>query len=452
MMKKFVLGGMVVVAALLGNACGNDGSSDSPAGPADSEATLSPSSDDVALGSSSSSSVIESSLISSGQTPQSAMSDRFSSSEGATGSSSSSGGKNSSSSGKVESNNSDEGENSSSSKKVLSSSSAKTEGASSSVKTEESSSSEILDKSSSSDKPVESSSSETKPAESSSSEMSSSSMRPEESSPSEESSSSMKQSSSSVVISSSSVESVAEIKPNGYYKSNCPEGKKCNYVSTDYLNQEFLLDNKYGEILDSRDNKVYKTIEIEDQVWIAQNLNYASGKSSCYEYKTENCSRYGRLYTWAGAIDSLKIYREYGARCGYNQTGCGFLGEKWRGVCPLGWHLPTKAEFEKLLTNAHAWSRSAILKSNNSWHNDKGDDLFGIDSVGFSAVPGGFRFYNSEYDQLGLQAYFWSFTEFDYPNNAKAAYELFMTAVNEVVGLTSSISKGEALSVRCIKD
>ncbi|MDY6283642.1 MAG: FISUMP domain-containing protein [Fibrobacter sp.] len=262
----------------------------------------------------------------------------------------------------------------------------------------------------------------------------------------------MKQSSSSVVISSSSVESVAEIKPNGYYKSNCPEGKKCNYVSTDYLNQEFLLDNKYGEILDSRDNKVYKTIEIEDQVWIAQNLNYASGKSSCYEYKTENCSRYGRLYTWAGAIDSLKIYREYGARCGYNQTGCGFLGEKWRGVCPLGWHLPTKAEFEKLLTNAHAWSRSAILKSNNSWHNDKGDDLFGIDSVGFSAVPGGFRFYNSEYDQLGLQAYFWSFTEFDYPNNAKAAYELFMAAVNEVVGLTSSISKGEALSVRCIKD
>ena len=34
MLKKFVLGGMVVVAALLGNACGDDGSSDSPAGPA----------------------------------------------------------------------------------------------------------------------------------------------------------------------------------------------------------------------------------------------------------------------------------------------------------------------------------------------------------------------------------------------------------------------------------
>ena len=40
MLKKFVLGSMVVVAALLGNACGDDGSNDSPAGPADGEATL----------------------------------------------------------------------------------------------------------------------------------------------------------------------------------------------------------------------------------------------------------------------------------------------------------------------------------------------------------------------------------------------------------------------------
>ena len=46
MLKKFVLGGMVVVAELLGNACGDDGSSDSPAGPADSEVSLSSSSDD----------------------------------------------------------------------------------------------------------------------------------------------------------------------------------------------------------------------------------------------------------------------------------------------------------------------------------------------------------------------------------------------------------------------
>ena len=103
MLKKFVLGGMVVMAALLGNACGDDGSSDSPAGPADSEVTLSSSSDDVALGSSSSSSVTESPSTSSGQVPQSAESDGSSSSEKAVDGSSSSDGKASSSSGKVES-------------------------------------------------------------------------------------------------------------------------------------------------------------------------------------------------------------------------------------------------------------------------------------------------------------------------------------------------------------
>ena len=52
MLKKFVLGGMVVVAALLGNACGDDASSDSPAGPADSEVTLSSSSDNAVSSSS----------------------------------------------------------------------------------------------------------------------------------------------------------------------------------------------------------------------------------------------------------------------------------------------------------------------------------------------------------------------------------------------------------------
>lgn len=95
MLKKFVLGGMVVVAALLGNACGDDGSGDSPAAPADSEVTLSSSSDDVVPGNSSSSS-----------------------SKKAVSRSSSSDGKASSSSEKVESSSSGKGEKSSSSERA----------------------------------------------------------------------------------------------------------------------------------------------------------------------------------------------------------------------------------------------------------------------------------------------------------------------------------------------
>ena len=437
MLKKFVLGGMVVVAALLGNACGDDGSSDSPAGPADSEVTLSSSSDDVVSSSSEKNEAISSSRSTS------------SSSEKAVDGSSSSDGKTSSSSGKVESSSSGKGEKSSSSEGAAGSSSSDVVAESSSS---EKSSSSVAESSSS----VESSSSEVPSSssvvESSSivAESSSSSMKPKESSSSEESSSSMKQSSSSVVVSSSSVESVAEIKPNGYYKSNCPEGKKCNYVSTDYLNQKFLLDNKYGEIRDDRDGKIYKTIKIGEQIWMAQNLNYTTNKSWCFENESSNCDKYGRLYTWAGAIDSLRLYRLAEIHCGYNRT-CSFLSEtKWRGVCPLGWHLPTKAEFDTLVIKV-LW-RSSALKSNTSWIDENGNDCSGDDSFGFSAMPAGWRFYlNNAFDQLGQQAYIWSVSEYEYPYNKNSAYHLFLSAVNDEVAVGNT-TKSDASSVRCIKD
>lgn len=252
MMKKFVLGGMVVVAALLGNACGDDASSDSPAGPADSEVTLSSSSDDVVLGNSSSSSVTESPSTSSGQAPQSVESDGSSSSEKAVGGSSSSGEKSSSSSGKVESSSSGKGEKSSSSEAAAGSSS-----------------SDVV-------------------AESSSSEKSSSSVA--ESSSSVESSSSEVPSSSSVVESSSGVAENSSSSENDVSSSS--EYYKLNW---DYLNPSI----SYDTIIDSRDGQVYKTVVIGSQIWMAENLNYnypEGKKSICYHDSAEYCVRFGRLY------------------------------------------------------------------------------------------------------------------------------------------------------------
>ena len=359
-----------MVAALLGNACGDDGSSESPAGPADSEVSLSSSSDDVVLGNSSSSSVTESPSTSSGQAPQSAQSDGSSSSEKAVDGSSSSGGKSSSSSGKVVSSSSDKGEKSSSSSKDLdkSSSSIKNEGSSSSTKTDESSSSKKTDESSSSDKPVESSSSM---AKSSSSEISSSSVKPTESSSSEMSSSSGSESSSSVASSSSESKSSSSV------------------ASSSSLNSAY--DSVNNTLIDLRDGQVYKTVTIGARIWMSENLNYLpndtvgtiwAGKTLCgggaWKTKTEgDCETFGRLYEEDFA--SIKNYTQ--------------------AICPDGWSLPTKAQYQEFISSLGDDAANK-MRIDNSVYWDVDD---ATNQSGFSAVPSGYyssaKGFNPIYEQ-----------------------------------------------------
>lgn len=387
MLKKFVLGGMVVVAALLGNACGDDASSDSPAGPADSEVTLSSSSDDVIPGNSSSSSVTESPSTSSGQVPQSAESDGSSSSEKAVGGSSSSDEKSSSSSGKVESS-SGKGEKSSSSEGAAGSSSVKVEESSSSAKVDDSSSSVKSAESSSSVKTKESSSSDKK-------EVSSSSEKPVESSSSEkvvESSSSEKSSSSAGI-------------PSKLY--DC-EIYKC--VTTKYLNPDI----EYGEYLDVRDSQVYRTVQIGEQVWMAQNLNYSIEGSFCFSNNSSYCNTGGRLYQWSLA----------------------------RNVCPNGWHLPDTTDFGILRDFAE--QNNGGISVGNSLKSGK-NDVFGFAGL----VNGGYQTGpNGKFSQYERQFY-WTDTA-DAENEDYAEVRYLEKTGNYLAYET--FRKTWSLSVRCIKD
>ena len=71
-----------------------------------------------------------------------------------------------------------------------------------------------------------------------------------------------------------------------------------------------------GSFVDSRDGQVYKMVTIGNQVWMAQNLNFESPDSYCYEDKKDNCTKYGRLYKWSAAMDSAGLYSENGKGCG----------------------------------------------------------------------------------------------------------------------------------------
>ena len=95
---------------------------------------------------------------------------------------------------------------------------------------------------------------------------------------------------------------------------------------------------------DERDGKTYKSVKIGKLTWMAENLNYATEEGSlCYEFKEENCTKYGRLYTWAAAVGRAEDV------CGYNHE-CDLRAKNVHGVCPEGWHLPSETEWNSFLS------------------------------------------------------------------------------------------------------
>ena len=179
----------------------------------------------------------------------------------------------------------------------------------------------------------------------------------------------------------------------------------------------------YGTLTDSRDGQTYKTVTIGTQTWMAENLNYAytdvpyeydgytsDSTSWCYKNEPENCAKYGRLYTWAAAMDSVGTWTTNGKGCGYGSE-CSPTGTI-RGICPEGWHLPSKTEFETLFSAVGGISTAGTaLKSTSGWNEYEGESGNGTDSFGFSALPAGYRDLDGSYGLEGNFAYFWSSTE-----------------------------------------
>ena len=218
---------------------------------------------------------------------------------------------------------------------------------------------------------------------------------------------------------------------------------------------------EYGTLTDSRDGQTYKTVEIGSQVWMAENLNYAytgvlynnSGYTSdstswCFGNDPANCIKYGRLYTWAAAMDSVGTWSTNGKDCGYG-VQCTPIYPV-RGICPEGWHLPDKAEWNTLFTAVGGASTAGkMLSSTISWSSVPGGwvrDGYGTDAYSFSALPAGLR-NATGYNNVGYHAYFWSSSEY----NSSRAY---------IVGLDDEFDKADlygsgkdyGYSVRCVKD
>lgn len=171
------------------------------------------------------------------------------------------------------------------------------------------------------------------------------------------------------------------------------------------------------EFTDPRDGKVYRTVKINNRVWLAENLAYSLPDSKCYGNDPTNCQKYGRLYDWETA----------------------------KRACPPDWHLPSKEEWDELARFVDGTSCTAVklLKATSGWR-ENGN---GTDKYGFSALPGGYGNSDGSFSNFGKSGYWWSATEV----NVDYAYNLYMYHSYED-DYWGSNYKGLLLSVRCVQD
>ena len=220
-------------------------------------------------------------------------------------------------------------------------------------------------------------------------------------------------------------------------------------VSSSSSNQD-SSGKSFGTMKDSRDGKEYKTVRIGNQVWMAENLNYAAEGSLCYGDDEKNCEKYGRLYDWDIALDTTS------EECGKYFYKCTLKSDFYprQGVCPDGWHLPDKGEWMDLVEyardNSHEDSVAYSLQS--YYWDDDWERQYGTDKFGFNAMPAG-MFDGENYVGLDSLTDFWtsSNTEtFGVGNMINTVdYVILRKKDSEIWYYGADL--GWALSVRCIK-
>ncbi len=223
-----------------------------------------------------------------------------------------------------------------------------------------------------------------------------------------------------------------------------------NSEGTAYGNQVSFLSNTLfspGDGLTDIDGNSYQTIILGSQEWMKENLRvskYRDGfpilsdlsdnqwntvtSGACANYNDDNANNeiYGKLYNWYAISDP-------------------------RGLCPVGWHVPTKAEWTFLETflggdpvaGGKMKSTGTIAAGTGYWFSPNSD---ATNESGFSGLPGGWRL-NGGYSLVGNSGWWWFSTE--YSTGSSWCKSLRYDGIFYSSG---TISKNVGLSVRCLRD
>lgn len=198
-----------------------------------------------------------------------------------------------------------------------------------------------------------------------------------------------------------------------------------------------------SETVTDIDGNVYKTVQIGNQTWMAENLKvsrYRSGdlipnvqddedwnnlkNDACcnYENNPDFDSEYGKLYNWLTVVDK-------------------------RGLSPIGWHIPSDNEWQQLIDYLDGKDFSGgTLKETGTSHWKDSNEL-GTNESGFSALPGGYRLFEGTFCFLRHSGNWWSSTEFT--STSALCMSLYYGSSRTIRGKENKYC---GFSVRCLRD
>ena len=167
-------------------------------------------------------------------------------------------------------------------------------------------------------------------------------------------------------------------------------------------------------VVDRRDNKVYKTVTIGTQTWMAENLNFGTALSFCAQ-----CEVYGRIYMYDEALTA----------------------------CPAGWHLPSDPEWTTLIAFLGGYGDAGGKLKEAGFAHWKSPNSNATNSSGFNAIPNGYRSINGALNFERKRGCWWSSTN----NSMMSAWSIALQNTKGEVSRVLS-DKPVGLSVRCIKN
>jgi uncharacterized protein (TIGR02145 family) len=189
-------------------------------------------------------------------------------------------------------------------------------------------------------------------------------------------------------------------------------------------------------LVDARDGKVYATVAIGSQCWMAENLNYGTYKESVFTNDDHaDVTNNGVVEKYALDND-VNNFDTYGGLYDWNEMMLYTFNEGAQGICPDGWHVPTYDEWQELIAEV-----GGPLMA--------GKELKMGGSSGFNYPLGGSRLAKGGFSGTTVGGIWTSSPSASHPTLRASVFN-FLNAGDNIQTTTDVMIVGK--SCRCLKD